>query len=255
VLGVGLAVATLAGCDLMTAVPTVQPSRLSRTPEPVVIPSEPPDEGPTIRPDPSGTGPDLIDATDALADLESYRVSMTATGLVASSAADGRVSMSSTLVQGDHPAASFSMVDVDGLEGGRLDAVVIGDEAWLRPGGGRWTKSPGGAADYDAAFTALSPFDLAASFEAIAPALAMVGTETRNGVPATHYRATSSDPTVAAAGLTDGTVDAWLAAAGGYLVALEVAGMWDIDGAPTPVTLRIDVTHVNDRANVVRAPA
>ena len=33
-----------------------------------------------------------------------------------------------------------------------------------------------------------------------------------------------------------------------------VAGTWDVDGAPTPVTLRIDVTRVNDRANSVRPP-
>jgi hypothetical protein len=38
-------------------------------------------------------------------------------------------------------------------------------------------------------------------------------------------------------------------------VGLLVNGRWDIDGTPTPITLKIDVTHVNDRANAVKPPA
>ena len=245
----------VAGCDLMLAPASPRPSRSSRTPEPVVAPSDGTDEVPTLRPEPSGSGPDLVDAANALADQDSYRVAVVSTGLVPSSSVDGRVTMTSTLVQGDAPAAKFTMVGVDGLDGGRLDAVVIGDEAWLRPGGGRWHKSPGGAADFDAAFTALSPIDLASGFESLAGGLVAIGTETRNGIPTTHYRADSQSPGTAAAGLSKGTADVWLAVAGGYLAALDVAGTWDVDGTPTPVTLRIDVSHVNDRANVITPPA
>lgn len=245
----------VAGCDLMTAPVSPRPSRVSRTPEPVVAPSEGTDEVPTLRPDPSGTGPDLVDAANALADLDSYRVALVSTGLVPASSADGRVTMTSTLVQGDAPAAKFTMIGVDGLEGGRLDAVVIGDEAWLKPGGGRWQKSPGGAADFDAAFTALSPIDLASGFDGLAGDLVVGARETRNGIAATHYHVDADAPGAADAGLSAGTVDVWLAVTGGYLVALDVGGTWDVDGTPTPVTLRIDVSHVNDRANGVAPPA
>ena len=192
----------VAGCDLMIATESPRPSRSSRTPEPVVAPSDETDEVPTLRPEPSGGGPDLVDAANALADLDSYRVAVASTGLVPASSADGRVTMTSTLVQGDAPAAKFTMVGVDGLDGGRLDAVVIGDAAWLRPGGGRWHKSPGGAADFDAAFTALSPIDLASGFESLAGDLVALGRESRNGISASHYRADSQDPGTVAAGLS-----------------------------------------------------
>lgn len=255
--GLALVVAAgLTGCDLMTATSSARPSRLVATPEPTVepLPSEN-DEVPTLRPEPSGGGPDLAGAADALADLGSYRVSVVSRGLVPAATADGLVTMTSTLVQGDHPAAEFTMKGADGLEGGRLDAVVIGDEAWLRPGGGHWSKSPGGAADFDAAFTTLSPIDLVGGFEDLSAALRRVGSERRNGIPATHYRAVATDPVAGAAGLTQGALDVWLAAGGGHLVALAVDGTWDVDGTPTAVTLTIEVSHVGDRSNVIRAPA
>jgi len=245
----------LSGCDLMVATTTPQPSRLSRTPEPLPSLVEEQDEVPTPRPEASGGGPDLVDAANALADLDSYRVSVVSTGLVPASTADGRVTLTSTLVQGDHPAAEFTMVGVDGLEGGRLQAIVIGDEAWLKAGSGRWMKSPGGAADFDAAFTAMSPIDLASGFEGLTEAIRPVGAAKRNGIQARHYRADASDEATAAAGLTDGSADVWLAVDGGYLVGLNVAGTWDLDGTPTPVMLRIDVSRVNDRANEIRPPA
>ena len=162
--------------------------------------------------------------------------------------------MTSTLVQGDPPAAEFTMLGVDGFEGGRLQAVVIGDEAWLKEGSGGWQKSPGGAADFDAAFTTLSPIDLTTGFEDISAGLVASGTARKNGIRARHYHVDASTPAVAAAGLTTGAADAWLAVDGGYLVAFVVSGTWDVDGAPTAVTLKIDVSRVNDRSNTVRRP-
>ena len=138
--------------------------------------------------------------------------------------------MTSTLVQGHQPAAEFTMLGVDGFEGGRLQAVVIGDEAWLKEGSGGWQKSPGGAADFDAAFTTLSPIDLTTGFEDISAGLVAAGTGRKNGIRARHYHADGSNPTVAAAGLTTGAADAWLAVDGGYLVAFAVSGTWDVDG-------------------------
>jgi hypothetical protein len=246
----------MAGCDVMTAQVTPVPSRVSRTPEP--LPTDEPaesDEVPTPRPEGSAGAPDFVDGANGLSDLDSYRVAVTSTGLVPASSADGKVSMTSTIIQTENPAAQFTMVGVDGLDGGRLDAIVIGDEAWLKSGGGRWLKSPGGAADFDAAFTALSPIDLATGFESLASAIVKIGPEKKNGVATVHYRANSGDADVADVGLTAGAADLWLARSGGYLVGLLVNGRWDIDGTPTPITLKIDVTHVNDRANAVKPPA
>ena len=251
-----LAVALVtAGCDLMVATVTPEPSRLSRTPEPLpTVQPEPSDEGPTPRPE--GSGPDLVDAANALADLDSYRVAVTSTGLVPSTGSDGLVRMSSTLVQGEEPAVRFSIAGLDGIPGGSLEAIVIGDAAWVRDGAGRWSKSPGGAADFDAAFTALSPTDLATEFDGLAAGLQAAGSGTRNGIAARHYRIDSSSPGAAAAGLSTGSADVWLATRGSFLVAFDLDGSWDVDGdgTPTPVTLRIDVSRVNDRANVVRRP-
>lgn len=246
----------LAGCDLMIAAATPHPSRVVSTPEPTpsATASED-DETATLRPDPSGSGPDLLDSANALADLKSYRVSVSTRGLVPATPASGTVTMTSTLLQGADPSAEFSMAGVDGFSGGRLQAIVIGDQAWLKEGAGRWLKSPGGAADFDAAFTTLSPIDLVTGFEDLSAALTRVGTERRNGRSTVRYHADAGSDVANAAGLTKGSVDAWLATSGRYLVGLAIDGTWDGDGASTDVVLRIEVTHVNDRANKVVPPA
>jgi hypothetical protein len=251
---VALLAVGLAGCDLMVAQVTPQPSRLSRTPEPLPSIEDDPGEVPTPRPETSGNGSDLLDAANGLADLDSYRVSVSSTGLVPATQPNGRVTMTSTLVQSDAPAAEFTMVGVDGLVGGRLQAVVIGDEAWTKEGSGSWTLSPGGAADFDAAFTTLSPIELAGGFEALSGSFQPAGAGTKNGVRSKHFRAEAGADTEDA-GLSSGTADLWVAATGGFLVSLDVDGTWDVDGAPTPVTLKIEVTRVNDRANTVKPPA
>ncbi len=253
-LAAAVGAATVA-CDVMTFQPTPRPSRLVATQEPApeATPTEI-DEVPTIRPGPSGTEPGLVDAADALSDLDSYRVAISASGLVPATTPGGSVTMSATLVQGANPSASFRMTGVDGYSGGRLEAVVIGDQAWLKEGAGHWLRSPGGAADYDAAFTTMSPTDLVGQFDVLAAALQRVGTERRNGQASIHYRVTAANVDAAADGLHDGSVDAWVATKGGYLVSLAIAATWDIDGVATPVRLTIEVTRVNDKANHVVPP-
>lgn len=249
--------AGLAACDLMVAPASPIASRRAASSPPVVAGPDASDEVPTIRPVPAGPV-DLIGAADALADLDSYRVAVVSRGLVPSSATDGRVTMTSTLVQGDIPAAAFTMTGIDGLEGladGPLQAIVIGDEAWLRSGNGRWAKSPGGAADFDAAFTTLSPTELVAGFEGLAPAFKRVGSETKNGKATTHYRAVAADAVGTNLAVTDGTVDAWIARDDGALISFAADATFDVDGTLTPVLLQIDVTRIDDPANRVRPPA
>lgn len=245
---------TVTGCDLMTVTTTPRPSREVATPEPTPSPTPTElDETPTVRPDPSGTELSLLDAANALADLKSYRVSIVSRGLVPATPVGGEVTMTSTLVQGDEPAAEFGMTGVDGYAGGRLRAVVIGDQAWLKEGSGAWVKSPGGAADFDAAFTTLSPIDLVAEFDGLSPALRRVGPATRNGQPTIHYRTNANDVLANEAGLTSGSVDAWISTHG-VLVGLAFDGTWDLEDTPTGVVLKIDVTRIDDRGNIVVRP-
>jgi hypothetical protein len=254
---IGIA-ASLAACDLMVASPSPSASRRVATPEPTT--AETPigtDEVPTIRPVPSGAV-DLVGAADALADLRSYRASVVSRGLVPSSAPDGRVTMSSTLIQGNDPAAAFTLTGLDGFEGlggGPIQAIVIGDKAWLRSGSGPWAVSPGGAADFDAAFTTLSPSELVSGFEPLAPGFVKVAAETRNGRETTHYRVDATDPSAGDAGLTSGSVDVWIDRTAGRLISIHASGSVDVDGTTTRVLLEIEVTHVDDPANKVRPPA
>ena len=246
-----------AGCDLMTAPPSTRPSREVSTPEPTALPTPTEvDEFETLPPDDATPAPDdLVAAAEALADLESYRVTVTTRGIVPATTASGTVAMTSTLVQGDQPAARFAMTGADGFTGGRLEAIVIGDRAWFREGGAPWQPSPGGAADFDAAFTTMSPVELVRTFDALTPILAKVGTERRNGIRADHLRGDASNLAATDAGLVEGTIDVWRATKGGYLVALDLDGSWlDDDGHPVRTVLKIDVTRVNDAANRVSAP-
>jgi hypothetical protein len=249
--------AGLAGCELMIA-PSAspRPSREVATPPPTPAPAPSDvDEFETLPPEPSGPDESLVGAADALADLSAYRVAVSARGIVPATPANGTVTMTSTLVGGDRPAARFAMTGVDGFAGGKLEAVVIGDEAWSREGGGSWQKSPGGAADFDAAFTTMSPSGLLAEFEALSPLLAPAGTERRNGIRSRHLHGDATNLAASDAGLTSGTIDLWRATGGGYLVAFVLDGTWiGDDGTARRTILRIDVSRVNDAANRISPP-
>src|SRR5438128_2672252 len=98
------AMATAMGCNAVTFQPTPRPSRVIATAQPTEAPTPvETDEAPTLRPDPSGDAVGLVDAADALADLASYRVAVTSRGLVPATTSTGRVTMTSTLIQGDSP--------------------------------------------------------------------------------------------------------------------------------------------------------
>jgi hypothetical protein len=247
----------LAGCELMVAPPSTRPSRDVSTPEPTPRPTPTEvDEFETLPPDDASPAPDdLVAAAEALADLDSYRVTVATRGIVPAASAGGTVAMTSTLVQGDEPAARFAMTGADGFTGGRLEAIVIGDRAWFKEGGGTWQPSPGGAADFDAAFLTLSPVELVRQFDALTPVLATAGTERRNSIRTKHLHGDASNLAATDAGLIDGTIDVWRATTGGYLVAFDLDGSWlDDDGNPVRTTVKIDVTRVNDAANRVTAP-
>ncbi len=246
-----------AGCELMVAPPaSPRPSREVATPPPTIAPGPSDvDEFETLPPEPSGPDESLVGAADALADLKSYRVTVSTRGIVPATTPNGTVAMTSTLVQGDEPAARFAMTGADGFTGGRLEAIVIGDVAWFKEGSAGWRKSPGGAADFDAAFTTMSPAELLSEFEALSPLLASAGTERRNGIRSEHIHGDATNLAASDAGLTSGTIDLWRATNGGYLVAFALDGSWvGDDGTSRRTILRIDVSRVNDAANRISPP-
>lgn len=251
-----VAIVAIVGCDLMIAPSSARPSRAVATPEPTPAPTPTEvDEFETLPPDPSASALSLVGAADALADLESYRITVATRGLVPAATPGGAVVMTSTLVQGAEPAARFVLTGADGLGGGRLEAIVIGDRAWLREGDRAWRTSPGGAADFDATFTTMSPSELAQTFEGLGPALIRTGPERRNGTGSDHFHADATDDAVRATGLVEGSIDLWRATSGGFLVGLVVDGSWlDDEGTARRTVLRIDVARVNDPANDVRPP-
>lgn len=74
------------------------------------------------------------------------------------------------------------------------------------------------------------------------------GTEERNGVQAKHFQIDSETFSGTFAGMPAGaSIDAWIAEEGGYLIALEVVNE---EGRG----FVIDVTDINDPANVVERP-
>ena len=87
-------------------------------------------------------------------------------------------------------------------------AIVIGDKAWLKAGTGRWVKSPGGAADFDAAFTTLSPIDLVSGFEDLSAAIHRSGPSAGTAIRRAGTTPTAADAASDAAGLTAGSADA-----------------------------------------------
>ena len=75
------------------------------------------------------------------------------------------------------------------------------------------------------------------------------GTEGTNGVQAKHFHIDSGTFSGTFASMPAGaSIDAWIAEEGGYLVALEI-----VDEAGDGIV--IDVSDINDPANVVEPPA
>lgn len=235
-----------------TASPSPSSPVATATPSPTAAPTE----SGSDEPDPSGSAVDLSGTADALAALDSYVVTMEVSGLVPAASAGQSVTMTSMVVQGDEPAAKFTISGAAGAPAGGLNIIVVGDEAWIDPGTGAYIKSPGGAADFESMFLALSPAVLVAEFSGAQAGILKVGDEDRNGVPTEHFRldASESPEAALAAGIGDGIFELWVARDGGYLVAMRFDGTYDVNGTATAVAMSIDVSDINNPANVIDVP-
>ena len=175
---------------------------------------------------------DLSELTAGLANVDSYRV-VISTG--------GKEQYSGTVV-------TKPVLSRDLLIGGETRVVVIGDEAWVGQSGQPLQPVP--AAMATGIFAAFDPTLLVGAFSGPqwAASAANQGTESKNGVNATHYRIDGTTVATGFSGLPAGaTIDSWVADEG-YLVALETTGFPSGD-------LSIQVTGVDDPANKVERPS
>jgi hypothetical protein len=174
---------------------------------------------------------DIGELTKGLANVDSYKVAITI---------GNDQSLTGTVVTKPELARDYTLKDGTHI-------IVIGDKAWL----GKGTATPQQVPDAMASglFAMFDPTLLVGAFSgpAIAAGAANQGTETKNGVQATHYHVDSTT----GAGLSripaGASVDLWIAEEG-YLVALEAKGMSSGD-------FSIQVTDVDDPANKVVAPS
>jgi len=180
---------------------------------------------------------DLSSLVTNLDNVDSYKVTITST--------DG-TDYSGTVVT--KPVVSRDLYIGTGDSATHI--VTIGDESWIGTGSGELKSAP------SALVASMLPlFDPATLLSLFANASILqyadnLGEETKNGQPTTHYKVdVSKIPNMATLGILDtAAIEMWVAD-DGYLVSFSAT---DLGAAGKD--LAIDVTNVNDPANVVAHP-
>jgi hypothetical protein len=175
---------------------------------------------------------DLSQLTAGLANVDSYKVVITV---------GGKETYSGTVV-------TKPVLSRDLMISGTTHVVVIGNEAWVGASGQPLKAVPEAMAT--GIFAAFDPTLLVGAFSGPewAASSANKGTETKNGVSATHYSIDSSSIANGFSGLPAGaTIDTWISDAG-FLVGLETTGFPSGD-------MSIQVSNVDDPANKVDRPS
>lgn len=239
----------VAACGGAAATPTpVEPTPVPGEPAPTPTPETPAEPTPTdvivttgTPEEPVGAIPtfDISTLTGAIPGVDSYRTSFSI---------DGVVQYESVVVT--KPVLSKAITTYDGdVVSSRF--VAIGDEVWTADGpDGTFEPIPAAFAS-----TMLLAFDPTLMLGAWAGAdlagsgAANLGTEDKNGVQAVHVRLDSTSVIGLAGAMPAGSaIDIWVAEAG-YLVG------WEMTGFGSDSDIAIQVTGVNDSANVVERPS
>jgi hypothetical protein len=144
-----------------------------------------------------------------------------------------------------------SRYDISTPDGKKIVIVKIGNDGWVSQDGTTFVKTP--AAALGGLLDAFTPEALLGGFEkqSAFKALTAVGTETKNGVQATHYHIDQNTPLPpdAAGTIPPGaTADIWVSE-DGFLVGLEAQGF-----GSDLTSMSVEVTHINDPALKVDAP-
>ena len=138
-----------------------------------------------------------------------------------------------------------------------MHMIGIGGYQYIDPlGTGTFAKSVASSQSLADSMSPSSMFGSAIS-GSDASSYTIVGTESKNGVDATHFKA---GPSALADlntefGVTADTwaADVWVAKSGGYPVSMNILGK--AKGGATVFQLTFDITNVNDSANAITAPA
>lgn len=189
---------------------------------------------------------DLGNATNGLANLNSYKVTMQIAGSDA-------LNVETVVVNGALPAKS--VMETSGSTVFRV--IEIGQDVWVDQGSGTYVKNALPKTTVDAMITPFDPVSMFANISKLPQVgyLQNQGTENKNGINSVHLHADSTTPLPAGASpIPAGAVfDMWVAVDGGYLVGLEGSGL-DKTGA-TSSSISIELTNVNDPSLKVEPPA
>ena len=175
---------------------------------------------------------DIGQLTAGLANVDSYKVVITI---------GGKEQYSGTVV-------TKPVLSRDLMINGDTHVVVIGNDAWVGQSGEPLKAVP--AAMASGIFAAFDPTLLVGVFSGAqwAASSANKGTETKNGINATHYRIDSTTAGAGFSGLPSGAaIDTWISDEG-FLVGLEASGFPGGD-------MSIQVSDVDDPANKVDRPS
>jgi len=202
-------------------------------------------------------GSGLSGAAASLSVVSSYKFTMTLAGgsfgslfsLLPGGGPTGNAAftVSGMIVTSPAQAADITM--------GSFHIIEIGGYDYMDLGTGGFVKTPvtgTGLAD------SLSPATLFSSAitGSTAGGYQLVGSESKNGVDADHYQASSAALIEYAAilGVSNVTMagDVWLAKAGGYPVSMAILAQ---SGSTVAYQLSFDLTNVNDPSNSVTAPS
>ena len=245
----------LAACGGASATPTPTPA-----PTPTATPTPEPTPEPTPAPTPTqatgGTG--LSGAAAALENLTSYRFAISISGDVgvAGLPADTALTMDGTVVLKPDRAIEFSIMGMTGETA--ITYILVADGAYVDFGSGTFIQVPADEANAQTLFESFQPQNLfGQDFGALVDSSMITGTEEKNGVATTHYRADKDSPGGAALVALygqDALFDAWIATEGGYLVSVHVVGAPLKAGVAVPFEIGFDLSHIDDPANVVEAP-
>jgi hypothetical protein len=181
----------------------------------------------------------LSDLSGAIPGLDSYKSSFTTGGLV----------QYQTIVV-TKPVLSKAITTY-ASDGTTIDSriVIVGDQAWTADGPtGAFSAIPGGSSG--PMLAAFDPTLLLQAYSSLdfAHLATDKGVENKNGISAHHLRIDSSTLFGGIAVIPAGTsIDIWVADSG-YVVA------WEMTGLASGSDVAIEITNVNDPANVVTAP-
>jgi hypothetical protein len=169
--------------------------------------------------------------------------------------------MSGVVVNRPEKASSLEQqeLDADGNVTSTSGIIVIGTDAWVGDGGGGWTAIP--AAQAEAFIQAMAGFRpeqmFGLYFAGIGGNFSDVGSESKNGVDATHYQGDEQVGTLlgAIAGVQgQWTSDVWIAKDGGFLVHSEAGAEAAAGPEGGSFLIVVDITDPNS-AGPIEPPA